>query len=106
MGTGGNAAQDCENKIVMRDCKEKEVCAIGSGNNYIWRGCISRSRFDGMQPKCQKIKENCVMAMCDTANCRPELPQENNYCVKGKNDYDVLKQLQNASEVFLLDFYI
>lgn len=74
VGTGGNAAQDCENMIVMRDCKEKEVCAIGSGNNYIWRGCISRSRFDGMQPKCQKIKGNCVMAMCDTANCRPELP--------------------------------
>lgn len=23
-------------------------------------------------------------------------PQENNHCVKGKNDYDVWKQLQNA----------
>ena len=25
VGTGGNAAQDCENKIVMRDCKENCV---------------------------------------------------------------------------------
>lgn len=46
------------------------------------------------------------MACSQSARKLKSSPQENNYCVKGKNDYDVLKQLQNASEVFLLDFYI
>lgn len=63
----------------MEDCGENQVCVVGSLRNgrIFHRGCLTKNQFESKKAKCEKStgKRKCIVAMCDTPNCRPELPQ-------------------------------
>lgn len=63
----------------MEDCGENQVCVVGSLRNgrIFHRGCLTKNQFESKKAKCEKStgKRKCFVAMCDTPNCRPELPQ-------------------------------
>lgn len=77
-GKGKDAPKECEENISMEDCGENQVCVVGSLRNGLifHRGCLTKNQFESKKAKCEKStgKRKCIVAMCDTPNCRPELP--------------------------------
>ena len=64
---------------MLEDCDGSDmVCGVGSfGENdgFVFdRRCLNRNEFNQYKALCDANEGSCVVAMCDTPNCRPELP--------------------------------
>lgn len=82
----------------MEDCGENQVCVVGSLRNgrIFHRGCLTKNQFESKKAKCEKStgKRNCIVAMCDTPNCRPELPLPSHQKIQRNNAEKIYKVLK------------
>ncbi|KAL9965017.1 hypothetical protein ACROYT_G028741 [Oculina patagonica] len=80
-GKGENAQEECDKNIVSEVCEStNEVCAVGhlkikDGIELFHRGCIPLGeQYTEGKVFCEANPTECVFAMCETPNCKPELP--------------------------------
>ncbi len=78
-GEGENAKEECDKNIVSEDCGGiNEVCGVGHFKTEdgfeFHRGCITRSEYREHKADCEANPTECVVVMCETPNCKPELP--------------------------------
>ncbi|XP_078378788.1 uncharacterized protein LOC144661942 [Oculina patagonica] len=78
-GEGENAQEECDKNIVSEVCEGKnDVCGVGhfkteDGFEFL-RGCVTMSEYRDYKAYCKANPGSCVVATCETPNCKPELP--------------------------------